>query len=141
MSFNELVVLMVIALILFGPEDLPDVARAIGRVVFEVKKIAGDMTKEFQEAVNTPTNIVKKTLDDTLKTPTSTKSSQDAKGEDAKAPSTEVAAEPETINSATETGEVPNNTEEELLTYDDPLAELPQDMVSYEKGCKQVNQD
>lgn len=80
MSFNELIILMVIALVLFGPEDLPDVARAIGKVVFEVKKIAGDMTKEFQDAVNTPSNVLKKTLDDTLKTTTPKKAARKKKG-------------------------------------------------------------
>lgn len=134
MSFNELIILMVIALVLFGPEDLPDVARAIGKVVFEVKKIAGDMTKEFQEAVNTPSNVLKKTLDDTLKTPTPKKSSQEVKKETTTAPSTVATATPEASNSATDENVTTLNEEEVLLTYDeDPLAELPQDMVSYEK--------
>lgn len=133
MSFNELIILMVIALVLFGPEDLPDVARAIGKVVFEVKKIAGDMTKEFQEAVNTPSNVLKKTLDDTLN-PTPKKSSPETKKETTKE-STTVAATPSNPEDSPK-GEQPisNNDDKELLTYDeDPLAELPQDMVSYEK--------
>lgn len=134
MSFNELIILMVIALVLFGPEDLPDVARAIGKVVFEVKKIAGDMTKEFQEAVNTPSTVLKKTLDDTLKTPTPKKSSQEVKKETTTASSTDVTATPEGSGSATDKDVAAVNDEEELLTYDeDPLADLPQDMVSYEK--------
>ncbi|MGE4271704.1 MAG: twin-arginine translocase TatA/TatE family subunit [Desulfitobacterium sp.] len=133
MSFNELIVLMVIALVLFGPEDLPDVARAVGKVVFEIKKIAGDMTKEFQDVVNTPSNALKKTLDETLKTPTTTpKKSSQADMQGSTGASTTVA----TDNSET-TNPTPgenDTSEEELLTYDeDPLAELPQDMVSHEK--------
>ncbi|MGI1658635.1 MAG: twin-arginine translocase TatA/TatE family subunit [Desulfitobacterium sp.] len=133
MSFNELIVLMVIALVLFGPEDLPDVARAVGKVVFEIKKIAGDMTKEFQDVVNTPSNALKKTLDETLKTPTTTpKKSSQADTQGSTGASTTVA----TDNSET-TNPTPgenDTSEEELLTYDeDPLAELPQDMVSHEK--------
>ncbi|AFM01114.1 MULTISPECIES: twin-arginine translocase TatA/TatE family subunit [Desulfitobacterium] len=135
MSFNELIILMVIALVLFGPEDLPDVARAIGKVVFEVKKIAGDMTKEFQDAVNTPSNVLKKTLDDTLKTTTPKKSSQEEKKAAATTSSTVAAATPEAENPAIDEKATPNQDDEELLTYDDedPLAELPQDMVSYDK--------
>lgn len=134
MSFNELIILMVIALVLFGPEDLPDVARAIGRVVFEVKKIAGDMTKEFQDAVNTPSNVLKKTLDDTLKTPAPKKSSQEVTKTAAAAPSTAAAVAPEAADTPKDENATPNKDDEELLTYDeDPLAELPQDMVSYEK--------
>ncbi|MEA5023079.1 Sec-independent protein translocase protein TatB [bioreactor metagenome] len=134
MSFNELIILMVIALVLFGPEDLPDVARAIGKVVFEVKKIAGDMTKEFQDAVNTPSNVLKKTLDDTLKTPAPKKSSQEVTKTAAAAPSTAAAVAPEAADTPKDENATPNQDDEELLTYDeDPLAELPQDMVSYEK--------
>ncbi|HHY26188.1 MAG TPA: twin-arginine translocase TatA/TatE family subunit [Desulfitobacterium dehalogenans] len=135
MSFNELIILMVIALVLFGPEDLPDVARAIGKVVFEVKKIAGDMTKEFQDAVNTPSNVLKKTLDDTLKTPAPKKSSQDEKKATATTPSTVAEATPEAEDPAIDEKATPNQDDEELLTYDDedPLAELPQDVVSYDK--------
>lgn len=140
MSFNELIILMVIALVLFGPEDLPDVARAIGKVVFEVKKIAGDMTKEFQDAVNTPSNVLKKTLDDTLKTPAPKKSGQEVKKTAAAAPSTAAAVAPEAedtpeaADTPKDENATPNKDDEELLTYDeDPLAELPQDMVSYEK--------
>lgn len=134
MSFNELIILMVIALVLFGPEDLPDVARAIGKVVFEVKKIAGDMTKEFQDAVNTPSNVIKKTLDDTLKTPAPKKSSQEEKKTAAAAPATVAAVTPEVTDTSNDENATPNKDDEELLTYDeDPLAELPQDMVSYEK--------
>ena len=132
MSFNELIILMIIALILFGPEDLPDVARAIGKVVFEIKKIAGDMTKEFQEAVNTPTNVLKKTLDDTLN-PTPKKTSTETKKETTKDSSTVAVANANAADSAKVEQTAPNG-DEELLTYDeDPLAELPQDMVSYEK--------
>ncbi|TWH60831.1 sec-independent protein translocase protein TatA/sec-independent protein translocase protein TatB [Desulfitobacterium sp. LBE] len=134
MSFNELIILMVIALVLFGPEDLPDVARAIGKVVFEVKKIAGDMTKEFQDAVNTPSNVLKKTLDDTLKTPAPKKSTQEVTKTAAAAPSTAAAVAPEAADTPKDENATPNKDDEELLTYDeDPLAELPQDMVSYEK--------
>lgn len=139
MSFNELVILMIIALILFGPEDLPDVARAIGRIVFEVKKIAGEMTKEFQDAVNTPTNVLQKALDETVNRPSVAKEKEEkTKG---------AGANPENIAEGKLTeSEAP---QEELLTYEeeesnkeepqasseaeDPLAELPQDMVSYEK--------
>lgn len=122
MSFSELIVLMVIALILFGPEDLPDVARAVGRVVFEVKKIVGDMTREFQDIAKTPSNVLEKAFEDTVKRPTPPKESKGEK-----------------TNSSDSLEKSPADTplieevEEELLTYDeDPLAELPKEMVSYE---------
>lgn len=125
MSFSELLILMVIALILFGPEDLPDVARAVGRIVYEIKKMTNEVTKEFQDAVNTPANVMNKAYEEAIKPAFSEKEAQ-----------------------------VHHAPEEELLTYDkaqdsstqpevqteeqDPLAELPPDMVTYkveEKGA------
>jgi TatA/E family protein of Tat protein translocase len=141
MSFNEIIVLLIIALVLFGPDDLPDIARALGKIVYEIKKITGDMTKEFQEAVNTPSNMLKKTLDDALYA-TPKKSGQEAKKEAAKETAKETETETSSVASATTTTTdssnsdqvKPNIDDEELLTYDDdPLAELPKDMVSYEK--------
>lgn len=140
MSLNEIVILLVIALIIFGPDDLPDIARALGKVVFEVKKIFGDMTKEFQDTVNAPKNVLndmtkefqntvnapknalKKTLDDTL-SPTPAKSTTSNTQQEETVESEEVAEE--------------TTPEEEFLTYDeedDPLKELPEDMVSFEKS-------
>lgn len=121
MSFSELLILMVIALILFGPEDLPDVARTVGRIVFEVKKIVNDMTREFQNAVDTPSNVLEKAFDQTVNKPS------------AKAESKE-----QEVNSSDAKENVidtPSTQDDELLSYEeeDPLAELPQEMVSYEK--------
>ncbi len=122
MSFSELLILMVIALILFGPEDLPDVARTVGRVVFEVKKIVNDMTREFQNAVDTPSNVLEKAFDQTVNKPSAKAESKEQEANSSDAPEKSV------INT-------PPTQEDELLSYEDedPLAELPQEMVSYEK--------
>ena len=125
MGFSEILFIMAIALILFGPEDLPDIARAIGRIVFEIRKATNDLTKEFQNAFDDPVNTLNKAFEQT----TSSR-----------------VVEPETVTVRSEEEEKP---QEELLTYedetlastekpstakaDDPLAELPSDMVSYEE--------
>ncbi|WP_425800544.1 twin-arginine translocase TatA/TatE family subunit [Desulfitobacterium sp. Sab5] len=124
MNFSDLLILMVIGLILFGPEDLPDVARAVGRIVFEIKKMTGEVTKEFQDAVNTPSNIINQALKES--NPSSSSSEQ--------------------VQSAQNSSE----SEEELLTYDEaetstepshqdndnPLSELPNDMLAYQDENK-----
>lgn len=51
MGLNELVLLGVFGLILFGPEELPKVARSIGRVAYEIKKVLSDVQNEALKTV------------------------------------------------------------------------------------------
>ena len=48
----ELITIAVVALIVFGPEKLPDVARTVGKTLGEVRKVASDMRAEFQEGMS-----------------------------------------------------------------------------------------
>ena len=45
----ELLVLLVIAFIVFGPKQLPRVARAVGRLVGEWRKLTGDVRKTIED--------------------------------------------------------------------------------------------
>ena len=115
MGFTEIVVIMAIALILFGPEDLPDIARTLGKVAFEIRKATHELTKEFQSSMDTPANVLNKAFEQTISSPAS-----------------QLEAHPQQ-NGAEKLG-----SDEKLLTYEDeipndPLAELPLDMVSYEE--------
>lgn len=47
----ELGVILVIALIIFGPGKLPEIGSQVGRVVRDFKNATGDLTGEFQQAV------------------------------------------------------------------------------------------
>ena len=49
----ELLVILVIALIVLGPERLPDMARTIGRTVYEFRKVTREATSVFQEVIDT----------------------------------------------------------------------------------------
>jgi Sec-independent protein secretion pathway components len=120
MGFSEIVIIMAIALILFGPEDLPDIARTIGKVVYEIRKTTQELTNEFQNSLmDNPVNVINKTFEETI-------SPQKVKEEN---PSS---------NSETPSEALKDEIEEDLLTYEDeikadPLAELPVEMVSYEE--------
>ncbi len=48
----ELGVILVIALIIFGPGKLPEIGSQIGSVVRDFRNATGDLTGEFQEAVS-----------------------------------------------------------------------------------------
>lgn len=127
MGLTEIALILVVALILFGPEDLPVFARAFGKIVYQVRKYANEITKEFKDVIDTPSNVAK----DVLKVP--------EKGSKGK-----VLPEgaPELKNE--------DDNDEEFLTYEDekvikdekkkeepedlnPLSELPADTVSQPK--------
>lgn len=120
MGSGEILLIIVVVLILFGPEDLPDVIRTIGKLFFEVRKLTTEFTKEFQGTFDSSVNVVKKGFEP-----------------------------PKPLNNTVKQGE-PNTTQadEALLHYEDeillkdkdiktesvnPLADLPSDMVSYEE--------
>lgn len=46
----ELVLIMVLALIVFGPGKLPEIAGQIGRMVRDFRRTTGDMSAEFNRA-------------------------------------------------------------------------------------------
>ena len=115
MGFTEILLILAIALILFGPEDLPDIARTIGKVVFEIRKATNDLTREFQNSMDTPSNIMNKAFEQTT---TSYSNEQETHA-------------PQSGSDALATKEVLLKYEDEIP--EDPLAELPLDMVSYEE--------
>jgi sec-independent protein translocase protein TatB len=115
MGMSEILLILVVVLILFGPEDLPVIARSIGKLVFEIRKATNELTKEFKSTIDAPTNIMNKAFEQTTS----------SRG-----------AEKDTDVSENEAED--HKSDEDLLTYEDeapkdPLAELPLDMVSYEE--------
>jgi len=115
MGLSEILLILVVVLILFGPEDLPVIARSIGKLVFEIRKATNELTKEFQSTIDTPTNIMNKAFEQTT---------------------SRVAEKNTTDTSQSEAEDC--KSDEDLMTYEDeipkdPLAELPLDMVSYEE--------
>lgn len=50
-GFPELVLLLAIALIVFGPEKLPQIARVIGRGLGEVRRATEEVRAEIEKGV------------------------------------------------------------------------------------------
>ncbi len=47
----ELLLVLALALIVFGPDKLPDIARQLGRVVGEFRRVSSDVTREIQRSM------------------------------------------------------------------------------------------
>ena len=52
--FEELILILIIALLLFGPKKLPDLARAMGEALREFKKAANPDPNENKPATASP---------------------------------------------------------------------------------------
>ncbi|MDZ7290076.1 MAG: twin-arginine translocase TatA/TatE family subunit [candidate division KSB1 bacterium] len=46
-GMSELLVILVLVLLLFGPKKLPELARGLGRSIQEFRKAADEVKKEF----------------------------------------------------------------------------------------------
>lgn len=65
MSLTEIGLILLVALILFGPEDLPVVARAVGKIVYQGRKYLREISLEFQGVIDTPVEVIKNATQDT----------------------------------------------------------------------------
>lgn len=50
-GFTELLVLFVLALLIFGPKKLPEIARSIGQAMREFKKAGEEVSRSLEEPV------------------------------------------------------------------------------------------
>ena len=60
---SELIIILLLALVVLGPEKLPDAMRKAGRAYSELKKMATGFQKEFHDALDEPVREVKETAD------------------------------------------------------------------------------
>lgn len=49
---TELIVILIIALIVFGPKRLPEIGRTLGRSLQEFRRASNDLRQEFERSVN-----------------------------------------------------------------------------------------
>ncbi len=52
-GFGEILLIIVIALIIFGPGRLPEIARTIGRMTRSLRKATSDFTTSLTKEINT----------------------------------------------------------------------------------------
>jgi len=58
----HLIVIVVIALLIFGPRRLPEIGRSIGKAITEFRKGAREMTESFKEEMNAASEAPKTTI-------------------------------------------------------------------------------
>ncbi len=51
-GFSEIMVLIIIALLIFGPRKLPEIARSVGQAMREFKKAGEEVTRSFEEPLD-----------------------------------------------------------------------------------------
>ena len=52
LGMQELILILVVALIVFGPSKLPEVGRAFGKSLKEFKSATTDVKEELQQAIS-----------------------------------------------------------------------------------------
>lgn len=62
MSLIEIAVIILVALILFGPEDLPKFARALGKILSQLRRYTNELGGELINVLEAPGNIVNEAL-------------------------------------------------------------------------------
>jgi Tat protein translocase TatB subunit len=70
LGFFEIMVIVILALVLIGPEQMPEVARNIGKLFRDIKRITNEMTDSLQREaskINFEQESLKKDIQDSVK--------------------------------------------------------------------------
>ncbi len=60
---GEFLVILVIALVVLGPERLPEAIRKVGQVMGELRKLSAGFQDELRDAMNEPLEEMRSTVD------------------------------------------------------------------------------
>jgi len=64
LSGGEIIVLLLIGLVVLGPEKLPDAMRKVGRVYNELRRVAGGIQRDVTSTFSEPVNELRRTADE-----------------------------------------------------------------------------
>lgn len=57
-SFTELILIFAVALIVFGPDKIPEIAKALGKITRDIHKASNAVRREFYNSVYEPAREV-----------------------------------------------------------------------------------
>ncbi len=63
----EVILILFVALMVFGPGKLPEVAKTIGKTMGDIKRYTSGVQKEFRDAINIDTNSIPTNKEELLK--------------------------------------------------------------------------
>ncbi len=52
LGFPEMLVILVVALVVFGPGKLPEIGKSLGKGIAEFKKASKDLTRTWEESAS-----------------------------------------------------------------------------------------
>jgi sec-independent protein translocase protein TatB len=121
MSGTEIVVILLLALVVLGPEKLPDAIRKFGKTYAELKKMGTGFQQEFKSAMDEPMREMRETADLLKKSAdfTTTTTKPEAPPSTSAAPATDTVADRPTRNE----GVAPAADATPLPTADVPFAD------------------
>jgi Tat protein translocase TatB subunit len=61
---GELIIIALLALVVLGPEKLPEAARWVGRMYAQIRQLGDGFNREFQSAVKEPLNDLRDAVSD-----------------------------------------------------------------------------
>ena len=67
LGMQEIIVLFVIALIVFGPRKLPELGKTLGKGMAEFKKASAELKQTWEDEVAKEKESLSTVLDDTIK--------------------------------------------------------------------------
>jgi sec-independent protein translocase protein TatB len=76
LGFSEVILILVIALVVIGPKQLPQVAKFMGRMAGDVKRAMGDFNQEISKTTRAANDELRKTQMD-IEKPIETKKETD----------------------------------------------------------------
>ena len=83
----ELILILTLALIIFGPSKLPEIGRTMGKAVREFRKVSSELTKDFTKGIEEEIEVNSKTGVNQGKTnEVATSKAQPAQAEDKASP-------------------------------------------------------
>lgn len=56
LGIQEMLIIFVIALIVFGPKKLPEIGKSLGKGIAEFKKASSELVKNWEEEANSEKN-------------------------------------------------------------------------------------